>query len=164
MDADLSVSADLGLVALSAPRSHPPPARPPAAVSCDTRPPPVGPARSDPERTVFHFDCRALLLAQGGCRIQCFGSSDRGRKRRQGWPAPRAMQLRPGRRRRARLRRRRRPGSPARQTTRGRPGGGGGAAGGRAAPASRSRRRPRGPRTRRGRGARSGRRGGWWPG
>ena len=49
MDADPAVSADLVLVALDAPRSHPPPAR-----SCHvTRagPPPVGPVRSTPERT-----------------------------------------------------------------------------------------------------------------
>ncbi len=49
MDADSSVSADLVLVALSAPRSRPPP-----ALSCHvTRagPPPVGPDRSTPERT-----------------------------------------------------------------------------------------------------------------
>ncbi len=50
MDADSSVSADLVLVALSAPRSRPPPARPRRATRAG--PPPVGPVRSTPERTV----------------------------------------------------------------------------------------------------------------
>ncbi len=50
MDADSSDSADLVLVALSAPRSRPPPARPRRATRAG--PPPVGPVRSTPERTV----------------------------------------------------------------------------------------------------------------
>ncbi len=49
MDADSSDSADLSLVALSAPRSHPPPARPRRATWAG--PPPVGPVRSTPEGT-----------------------------------------------------------------------------------------------------------------
>jgi hypothetical protein len=49
MDADSSDSADLVLVALSAPRSRPPPARPRRATRAG--PPPVGPVRSTPERT-----------------------------------------------------------------------------------------------------------------
>ena len=58
MDADSSVSADLVLVALSAPRSRPPP-----ALSCHvTRdgPPPVGPVRSTPERTHTHLIPRSI--------------------------------------------------------------------------------------------------------
>jgi hypothetical protein len=49
MDADSSDSADLVLVALSAPRSRPPPARPRRATRAG--PPPVGLVRSTPERT-----------------------------------------------------------------------------------------------------------------
>jgi hypothetical protein len=52
MDADSSVSADLVLVALSAPRSHPPPARPRRATRAG--PPSVGPVRSTPERTIVN--------------------------------------------------------------------------------------------------------------
>ena len=48
MDADSSDSADLVLVALSAPRSHPPPAR--LCRATRAGPPPVGPVRSTPER------------------------------------------------------------------------------------------------------------------
>jgi hypothetical protein len=50
MDADSSVSADLVFVALSAPRSRPPPARPRRATRAGQ--PPGGPVRSTPERTV----------------------------------------------------------------------------------------------------------------
>jgi hypothetical protein len=50
MDAVSSVSADLVLVTLSAPRSHPPPAHPCRATRAG--PPPVGPVRSTPERTL----------------------------------------------------------------------------------------------------------------
>jgi hypothetical protein len=52
MDADAAVSAHPVLIALDAPRSHPPPAL--GALPCHvTRagPPPVGPVRSTPERT-----------------------------------------------------------------------------------------------------------------
>ena len=51
MDADPAVSADLVLVALDAPRSHPPPALPCHVTRAG--PPPVGPVRSTPERTAF---------------------------------------------------------------------------------------------------------------
>jgi hypothetical protein len=51
MNADSSVSADLVLVALSATRSHPPPARPRRATRAG--PSPVGPVRSTPETTHF---------------------------------------------------------------------------------------------------------------
>jgi hypothetical protein len=50
MVADSSVSADLVLVALSALRSHPPPALPCRATRAG--PPPVGPVRSTPERRI----------------------------------------------------------------------------------------------------------------
>jgi hypothetical protein len=50
MDADPAVSADLVLVALDAPRSHPPPALPCHVTRAG--PPPVGPVRSTPEITV----------------------------------------------------------------------------------------------------------------
>jgi hypothetical protein len=50
MDADSSVSADLVLVALSAPRSRPPPVHPHRATRAG--PPSVGPVCSTPERTV----------------------------------------------------------------------------------------------------------------
>ena len=53
MDADLAVSADLVLVALDAPRSHPPPALPCHVTRAG--PPPVGPVRSTPERGSFLF-------------------------------------------------------------------------------------------------------------
>ncbi len=49
MDHESPVSADLVLVALSAPRSRPLPARPRRATRAG--PPPVGPVRSTPERT-----------------------------------------------------------------------------------------------------------------
>jgi hypothetical protein len=49
MDTDPAVSADLVLVALDAPRSHPPPALPCHVTRAG--PPPVGPVRSTPERT-----------------------------------------------------------------------------------------------------------------
>ncbi len=54
MDADSSVrvSADLVLVALSASRSHPPPARPRRAKKAG--PPLFGPVRSTPERTIVN--------------------------------------------------------------------------------------------------------------
>ena len=48
-DHDPSVSADLVFVALSAPRSRPPPARPRRATRAGQ--PPGGPVRSTPERT-----------------------------------------------------------------------------------------------------------------
>ncbi len=48
MDADPAVSADLVLVALDAPRSHPPPALP-----CHVTL--AGPVRSTPERTAVGF-------------------------------------------------------------------------------------------------------------
>ncbi len=51
MDADPAVSADLVLVALDAPRSHPPPALPCHVTRAG--PPPVGPVRSTPERTTL---------------------------------------------------------------------------------------------------------------
>ena len=53
MDADPAVSADLVLVALDAPRSHPPPALPCHVTRAG--PPPVGPVRSTPERTKSFF-------------------------------------------------------------------------------------------------------------
>ncbi len=53
MDADPAVSADLVLVALDAPRSHPPPALPCHVTRAG--PPPVGPVRSTPERTCSNF-------------------------------------------------------------------------------------------------------------
>ena len=49
MDHESPVSADLVLVALSAPRSRPPPAHPRRATRAG--PPPGGPVRSTPERT-----------------------------------------------------------------------------------------------------------------
>ena len=64
MDHESPVSADLVLVALSAPRFRPPPARSRRATRAG--PPPVGPVRSTPERTIrisflglasFHFHC-----------------------------------------------------------------------------------------------------------
>jgi hypothetical protein len=54
MDADPAVSADLVLVALDAPRSHPPPALPCHVTRAG--PPPVGPVRSTPERTNHDAD------------------------------------------------------------------------------------------------------------
>jgi hypothetical protein len=56
MDPDLSVFADLVLVAPSAPRSHSPPARPRRATRAG--PPPVGPFRSTPERTAGYVPGR----------------------------------------------------------------------------------------------------------
>jgi hypothetical protein len=55
MDADPAVSADLVLVALDAPRSHPPPTLPCHVTRAG--PPPVagGPVRSTPERTKSFF-------------------------------------------------------------------------------------------------------------
>jgi hypothetical protein len=49
MDADPAVSADLVLVALDAPRSHPPPTLPCHVTRAGQLP--VGPVRSTPERT-----------------------------------------------------------------------------------------------------------------
>ncbi len=59
MDAD-SDSADLVLVALSAPRSHPPPAHPRRATRAG--PLAVGPVRSTPERTNELVECVFLVV------------------------------------------------------------------------------------------------------
>ncbi len=60
MDADPAVSADLVLVALDAPRSHPPPALPCHVTRAG--PPPVGPVRSTPERTITASPKMNLIL------------------------------------------------------------------------------------------------------
>ena len=64
MDADSSVSADLVLVALDAPRSHPPPALPCHVTRAG--PPPVGPVRSTPERTISFFPKRRSVGPEPG--------------------------------------------------------------------------------------------------
>jgi hypothetical protein len=64
MDAESSVSADLVLVALDAPRSHPPPARPRRATRAG--PPPVGPDRSTPERNLKNTGTGRPPAAAGG--------------------------------------------------------------------------------------------------
>ena len=64
MDADPAVSADLVLVALDAPRSHPPPALPCHVTRAG--PPPVGPVRSTPERTKSFFPKRRSVGPEPG--------------------------------------------------------------------------------------------------
>jgi hypothetical protein len=67
MDANPAVSADLVTVALDPPRSSPPP-----ALSCHvtwTGPPPVGPVRSTPERTIPFFPKRRSVGPEPGRRV-----------------------------------------------------------------------------------------------
>ena len=66
MDADSSVSADLVLVALCAPRSHPPPAHPRRATRAGQ--PPGGPVRQIVQLIPFYISVGVMVGKPGPTR------------------------------------------------------------------------------------------------